>query len=316
MLLRHRQHSIKLLGDPHLGRTFLPGVPLARRGEREAMVWADFERSLMEGNHDVHICMGDLFDKFSVPYDVTYRAIRLYKRAAKALSSCYFFVLRGNHDISLDLEKKGAFDVFKEGVEGVDNIIVVDEPMVRNGIGFFPWHPTRYADELLLPCEIALGHWDTVFGKANMIPTEKMAELGITRAYTGHVHKPEKFVRDGVDVTVVGSMQPYAHGEDTDDTNYPLYLTVTLEELAEYGRGEIYNRCVRVKLAPGETLDFEIDCLQLTVVRESEDTEQAEVTLGEFNLDELFTQAFDETSVPLGVRTALLDRYHQGRLSA
>ena len=52
-----------LLGDPHLGRTFVHGVPLHRRGEREVMMWRNFAQSLSNVTTPLHICLGDLFDR-------------------------------------------------------------------------------------------------------------------------------------------------------------------------------------------------------------------------------------------------------------
>jgi hypothetical protein len=53
-------------------------VPLHRRGDREKMVWADFERSVSETSADIHINLGDLLDRPVVPYDVIVRAARIY----------------------------------------------------------------------------------------------------------------------------------------------------------------------------------------------------------------------------------------------
>ena len=38
--------TVNTIGDPHLGRSFKTGVPLHRLGDREAMVWKEFERQL------------------------------------------------------------------------------------------------------------------------------------------------------------------------------------------------------------------------------------------------------------------------------
>lgn len=52
---------VNAIGDPHLGRKFEVGVPLARRGQREAAQMRDFREKLME-EADVCIVVGDLFD--------------------------------------------------------------------------------------------------------------------------------------------------------------------------------------------------------------------------------------------------------------
>lgn len=58
--------EINLTGDPHLARAFRTGVPLHRLGDREEMVWQDFQQQL-ETSAEVTIILGDLFDKFVVP---------------------------------------------------------------------------------------------------------------------------------------------------------------------------------------------------------------------------------------------------------
>ena len=68
--------KVRFIGDPHLGRVFKTGVPLHRRGEREEMVWATFEKALTENTQDIDaiVIMGDLFDKMHVPNAVVLRA--------------------------------------------------------------------------------------------------------------------------------------------------------------------------------------------------------------------------------------------------
>jgi hypothetical protein len=94
-------------------------VPLHRRGDREKMVWADFERSVSETSADVHINLGDLLDRPVVPYDVIVRAARIYAQAAQHRPETQFLILQGNHDVSRDLERVSAFDVFAEIVWGI-----------------------------------------------------------------------------------------------------------------------------------------------------------------------------------------------------
>jgi DNA repair exonuclease SbcCD nuclease subunit len=219
-----------------------------------------------------------------------------------------YLVLRGNHDMSRDLERKGAFDLFELITVGLPNVRVVKEPFVNTyGMGFFPWHPTKSAADLIQPCEVAFGHWDTIFGEENMIPTEALAAAGCKLAYTGHVHKPDRFERDGVEVVVVGSLQPYAHGEGD------LYVTLTLAQLQTTNQ-DLRNKCVRVVLGPGETFDQELDCLQLTIQRIGGDADEwEEVTMGDFDMEKLFAQAFEQEGVHQNIRELVLERYHEAR---
>jgi hypothetical protein len=297
--------SFTLLGDPHLGKTFVHNVPLHRRGEREASVWADFERSVGNPGAPLHVCMGDLFDKWTVSFDTIMRAAKAYLEAP---ADTTYVILRGNHDASRDLERKSAFDLFAGLVEHRENIYVVHDAQVINDMLFLGWQPVKSAEEHLRDwfyegATTVFGHWDIDGVTPNMIPTLAMGQLGITKAYTGHVHLPDQFVRHSVDVTVVGSMQPYAHGEGD------LYVTVSLDEAR---RLDLRDKCVRVDLKPGEVFDLDLDCLQLQV-RHPEETSELEVSYGDFDMATLFNQAFEAEGVPLAIAEQVLERFHANR---
>ncbi|RWP44268.1 MAG: hypothetical protein EOR04_04940 [Mesorhizobium sp.] len=310
--------SVGILGDPHLGRAFVRGVSLEKRGLREKMVMDDFRARLAgSGVYDVFICMGDLFDRWAVPYGVVFQAAWTFLEASLQNPNTQYVILGGNHDISRDLEKKGALDLFQLVVQGRENVRVVRH--TDNGrrmkvggkmVEFFPFHPSKPADELVTgEIEVAFGHWDTIFGDGNLIPTKKLAEMGCKIAYTGHVHLPDEFTRDGVKVVQVGSMQPYAHGED----NGEMYVSLTLDEVEGQ---DLSDKCVRVLLAPGERLDQEVDCLQLTVQRIGTNDEEAEeVSMGDFDLMALFGQAFEAAAVPDDVRSQILTRFEETRVA-
>lgn len=308
---------VGILGDPHLGRSFVRGVSLEKRGLRERMVMDDFKARLKASiQYDVFICMGDLFDKWAVPYSIVFEAAWAFLEAARKRHTQYY-VIGGNHDISRDLEKKGALDLFQLVLAGEPNVRIFrhtdsQENISYGGkrIGFFPFHPTKPAGELVTEkVDIAFGHWDTIFGDHNLVPTKELAAQGCEVAYTGHVHLPDEFTRDGVKVVQVGSMQPYAHGED----NGEMYVTLGLDELA--GR-DLRDKCVRVLLKPGERFDQEVDCLQLSFKREGiSDEDVEEVTMGDFDLMALFGQAFEEAGVPAEVRGQILTRFEEARIA-
>jgi DNA repair exonuclease SbcCD nuclease subunit len=292
------------LGDTHLGRRFVNNVPLHRRGEREAQVWVEFEKRLDPKGAEVHIHMGDIFDAAIVPYSVVWRAAEAYRTAAKCAPDTRFFVLRGNHDASRDLQAVSAFDIFEGLVRSSENIEVVTEWDVYDGLLFLGWSPTRSAAEIAaeatkfgIEFDIAFGHWDTDprSDPFNLIPTKELAALGITEAYTGHVHLRDEFTRDGVNVHVVGSMLPYAHGEDADGATY---VMLSLVEARDARPEFLKDKCVRVQLLPGEMFDLELDCLQLQVQRVGEVEEQIEVSLGDFDLNKLFETSMTEHAVP------------------
>lgn len=308
--------AVEIMGDPHLGRPFVNGVALEKRGLREKSVWADFEASLKRaGGKDFHVCVGDLFDKWHVSFGVIWNAAMQYLGAAHTYPSTTFIVMGGNHDIAKDLEKKGALDLFELIVARAPNIKVVRHEAFyttigKANVGFFPWHPTTPADELVTQdINVAFGHWDTVFGHDNMIPTEKLAQAGCTVAFTGHVHLPDEFKRDGVEVVQVGSLQPFAHGEDDGE----VYVTLRPEEIEGQ---DLRDKAVRILLEPGQIFDEQVDCLQLTFKRAkgADDDEVEDVSLGEFNMAALMQQAFEEAAVPEAVRNQLISRFEEARV--
>lgn len=316
--------KIKLLGDTHLGREFVRNVPLHRRGDREKMVWAQFEKELNPEGCEVHIHMGDLFDKPVVSNNVVLRAARLYKKAAQTYPGTLFCILAGNHDLSRDLEATSSFELFKAIVASVKNIdVVTNEPLSLSGVSavLCPWHPIVSAAEIgqsvvMLSKVVtefkhryAFGHWDVDPRSApfNLIPTLQLSTAGVERAFTGHVHLPTQFKRDGVDVTVVGSMAPFAHGEDADGS---IYKTMTLDEFDATDPASLRDCCLRIRLNEGEVWDREIDCLQLQIEKVSaEAVEVIDVSLGEFDLQSIFDGRIKKANLPAPVEQELRTKW-------
>lgn len=299
---------IFLLGDPHLGRSFLNGTPLHRRGERERLVWSDFQGALdRAAGCDLHICLGDLFDKWIVSFDLILSTAEAYRKAAQANPSCTFYVQKGNHDWTRDLERRSAFDVFAALVADVPNITIVTDVVQVGDLVLYPWHPLWDAKEKLASVtgKILFGHFDVEFGEHNMVPTE----LHFERIYTGHDHKARRLNRHGTEVIVVGSMQPYAHGEEPDDS---LYVTLTPDQIA--GAGDLRNKCVRII----GKFDGEIDCLHLTFKQEkkADDGQLEQVTMGDFDMDKLFAEAFAEAGVSVARTEIVLGQYQAKRTAA
>lgn len=276
-------NDVVILGDPHLGRKFKTGVPFHRLGDREESVWRDFEASLRSVKPDqVHVNMGDLFDKFVVPPEVVLRAAQLYLDAARSVDAM-FVVLEGNHDRSKDTSKQSSFDVFAALVQHQDNIMVVqDRALTWGDLGFVPYHPfiptEVIVSELSDNLSAVFGHWDiTDWGGHNIIPTEQLAQKGITLAISGHEHLPREETRHGVQIIGTGSMQPYTHAEDATGEHY---VTLTLDEI---GKGtHLRHKNVRVLLKEGETLPVGLDCLSITAKRVTDETERLEVDTSEF----------------------------------
>lgn len=293
--------NVTVMGDPHLGRHFKTGVPLHRVGEREQYQWAQFNKELRECSTEYHINMGDLFDKFVVPPEVVLEAVRIYKQAAKDNPNTTYVVIEGNHDRAKDSSKKSSFDLFANLVVDVPNIAVVQESgmLIGPDMAALPYHPFRSAEEILdeTPGNLkaVFGHWDIQdWGGSNVIPTKLMARRGIPLAVSGHDHVAREEKRDGVDIIVTGSMQPYTHAEDkTGDW----YVTVTLDELDPEA---VREKNVRVLLKEGESLPEDLDCLSITAKRITSEDEKIEVDTSDFDsldLGQLLARELDGLSI-------------------
>ena len=280
--------EINLTGDPHLARAFRTGVPLHRLGDREEMVWQDFQQQL-ETSAEVTIILGDLFDKFVVPPEAVLRASEILLSASREKK--LICILRGNHDASRDANKKSSFELLERLCWHDSKIIFVNDYKflsVKNGgyLHLFGWQPFVSAADAVAEVAkgwdlskldpqseipVAFGHWDiTQHGEDthNLIPLEQLAGLGIKTVYTGHIHKAERFTRNGITVEVVGSMQPYAHGEEPPLSM--LYLTLTPEQVEDMLNGDedvLANTNVRVLLIDGAEYPREFNCLSKTYKR-------------------------------------------------
>lgn len=320
--------SVKLLGDQHLGRRFRNGVPLHRLGEREQMVRDQFVRELNPHGATIHVNMGDLFDKTIVPLNVIMFAAYGYREAARKNPNTTYFVLRGNHDASRDADVVSAYEVFAALVDDEPNILVLQDDVhvcqARDTVlAFVPWHPFKTAAEMVerVPSGVhaVFGHWDIEnFGG----PTDNYMPYDLLRArtklvYTGHVHKPRRFDSSGLEVVVVGSMQPYAFGEsdEIDDPRKPNYITITPEVLENVEPDAFRDDVVRLVLKKGEPIP-EIDCLQLVVKREGEEEVDLSVEFEEFNMERLFKEAFAEAGADNAVLEEVLGKYREMTMGA
>jgi DNA repair exonuclease SbcCD nuclease subunit len=302
----------EVLGDPHLGRKFETGVPLHRKGEREHMQREKFLASLMNAKAEVHVTMGDLFDKFIVPPEVVLFASHAYMRAAEDNPNTTYVVLRGNHDVSRNADKASSWDLFCALVDQHPNVWAVDEhPIEYEGMLFVPYDPFNYDHlevHLNAGIETVFGHFDIVdFGGHNVAPTELFARYGVKTLVNGHDHVGRRLVQHGVEVIVTGSMEPFTHAEDkTGD----LYVTVTLDELAKL---DVRNKNVRVLLKDGETLPDDLDCLSLVAKRVIDDDADRTVDTEEFDsldLDDMLALSLDGLTVKDSVLSFFKDLRH------
>lgn len=318
--------KIKPLGDVHLGKRWKNGVALDRRGSREAIQWAEFEQSLMDVDGLTHhVQVGDLFDEAIVPFGTIWRAARAYQKAAAANPDVAYFLYRGNHDASRDVEKVTAFQIFAALVR--DSVMVAEnEPLATVVDGevhvFMPWHPVHTAGEMILlhsdlvtNADVVYGHWD-VDGRqiesSNYIPAAAMKALGVKQAVTGHDHNRRDEVIDGLPVHVTGSMQPYDHSQDGEGR---FYVTRTLAEVLA-NPDTFRDKHLRVRLQPGEVLDVQIDCLQLSTIRDDaeEETVALDVEFDAFDFEALLEQSISEVGLDTTIAASLRERLKEQRL--
>lgn len=317
---------VKVLGDPHLGRAFVNGVPLARRGDREKLQWADFEKSLFDTDGaQVHVCMGDLFDRWAVPYEVIFRCAYTYINAAKKNPGVRYIVLQGNHDASKDLTKVSAFQIFA-AIVGEWITVVRNEPLRLRDVGltFIPWDPLLNAAEMveqhqeMIAGSVAVfGHWDVVAigDTSNLLPSELLIkDCNVSTVVTGHDHTKRVLQYEGRPVIVTGSMQPYSFAEDV---NEQLYVTRTLVEVQ--ADPTVYQWMnLRIMMQPGDVLTDTIDCLQLKLVySEKDEDEQSEIGQVEFEVfrfDDLFAKALADNGVEPDFADLAKQRWDSERL--
>lgn len=320
-----------LIGDVHAGRTFKTGVPLERLGEREKSIKQSLRAALQPtlGKDIKHhfVLMGDVFDKFSISNEVlrdVFNALYVASYDADTIT-----ILSGNHDLSKDTDLVSSFEILKALCSRIPNITFVDSdtPLVTtiSGINhcYFGYHPFVSAKAMaealpsLSGISIAYGHWDiTAHGEDthNLIPIETLKEKGITSVYTGHIHKHQKLQMLGINVTVVGSMQPYAHGEEAADD--PLYQTFYADEakgMLEEDAAVFHMTNLRVLLQADDVWDVDhVDCLSLVFKRIEGDRAVEDIAVGydDFSSEAIFNKNLTEVSEGLRQHiTARIEHY-------
>lgn len=289
------------IGDPHFGLKFEVGVPLSKRGIREASQIKDFRQQL---NEDVDVCIvvGDVFDHPYVPYQVVAQVASALEDAASTNPDCQYIVYAGNHDLPRDITKVGAFhDLVDRLKDRYQNLVLVRRPMVVNNIAIFPWEWDRRADEQVQDLAgqkivAAFGHWDLIlFDKTkdeHLAPTKEIIEaFGKVPMYTGHIHIAGEYKVKGHMVTCTGSLQPYDHGQDPDNT---LYVTEALSDVLAKPEGHYKDKMLRIILKPGEQLP-QIEALAITPKRvASEKVEKTTVSLNDFDWHKTLRSAIEK----------------------
>ncbi|RQS17076.1 metallophosphoesterase [Burkholderia sp. Bp8998] len=324
---------VGFLGDPHLGRAFLTGVPLDRRGERERMQMNEFVESLF-ADVDVNICLGDIFDTFVVPPEIVLAVASAYREAARARPNTWFVLTRGNHDASRDADKRSSFDLLYQLLNGVENIVIAkdDVQIVEHGIfrlGVVPWHPFTNSKDMARKLvedgykefDLVVGHWDRVTFEDNPHNAVPLFELRpLTKlVVSGHDHRPYDETLNGVRLIFPGSMQPYAHGENDKDSRY---VTLTLEELRAVVAttpDQFHDVAVRVLLKPGEQIDFPVDAWALTTKPIADNGEEyVDITMQteSFDMVDILSRCLTKHNVTAETSNEVLAMYQERRNAA
>ncbi len=275
---------MKLIGDTHLGKRFINGVPLERRGEREEELYQQVIEELLLPE-DV-ILVGDLFDKAKVPVELVVRLIGDLKDVKHKI-----FILAGNHDLSKDKEKISSF-ILASYLNRNPNVVFITEPTeVAEGIAipYNPWGFDVSGISGSYACAFTHEDEETIIGSSKVISNFTKDVVN------GHIHlRSQKPIGHGITINNAGSFQPFSHAEDPEGK---IYVTLTAEEALER-IDSLTDKCVRILLKPNEVFDEKINCRQLTFKRVTEDgTESEEVKFDEFSMEELMRNALKETKL-------------------
>ena len=285
-------HTFKLIGDPHIGRKFKTGVPLHRLGERETLVKNQFYIEVASTDNIPIIIMGDLFDTYSIPDELT---LWVSETLNEAVQWKEIYVLRGNHCVSREVEKRGSFDVLERLCPAVVFVKQVYEVvLLKNSAGriaLFGYDAFKSAAELAetltpdLNYLAAFGHYDlNPHGSDfNVVPTEVFSRFNINTVYTGHIHKAQTIERHGVTVHAVGSLQPYAHGEELEgETLYQTLHKNEVEDLLAQNENHFEDVNLRVLVASGGSwVEAVPNCLSFQVkILAADDSDLSDLEVG------------------------------------
>jgi DNA repair exonuclease SbcCD nuclease subunit len=314
--------QVQVLGDQHFGRKFVAGVPHHRLGEREQAMISQFQYHMGNVDCDVHVNMGDVFNKTVVSPDLVGMVTDAYINASVQNPHTEFFIIEGNHDKGKDFERTTSFELMRRILKPYQNITVVtNHILVWSMTGgpfllFVPWQGKITTQELITQfCvysgiekfDAVFGHWDviTINDTSNEVPLWMIPSNPDALFITGHDHKRRELL-DGK-LLVVGSMQPYAHGEDWTGE---MYKTITLQELELISPEDQKHMCLRVILAEGEELPDGVDAYQISIMREKKDGSlDLEVSLDGMDISKIWGETFKEFEVPSSISDILHSKF-------
>lgn len=294
--------KILFIGDPHLGRRFITGVPSHRVGEREEYVYSQFKRLLDVSNDTLItkiIIVGDLFDKFVVSPTVVFETFKILKQVEDDID---IYLIPGNHDLSKDTTKVSSFQLLTVLLESISNITVVKKsqsyPVYYNNAKdvlhlyfdcYDPFSDCVAAEDLEELSKTGLvlstGHWDSLSILDKGYTPHQDILTHSTLVVSGHEHTPKlyNYPYDKANVIFTGSMQPYSHAEDP---NGDIYTTVKEKDLTKYDLSKDFKyKCIRIECNPLFVLTEPVECFALTFKVVAEEQKEIEVELENASID-------------------------------
>lgn len=286
-------NKILCIGDPHLGRRFITGVPSHRLYEREETQYAELDRLLNPSDPliDNIVIMGDLFDRFVVSPTTVLRAVELLKKASDTNPHIEYFVIPGNHDMTKDTTKKSSYQLFYEVFSldwsipeinrnvsfhsSMSHIIYPDfngNPDIWVGLYFEAYNAFRVSDYNMEISErysksskkISFGHWDSVdiISSGYLPSAELLADSDLVVSGHEHTYKQTFYPsHPNTPVLFTGSLQPYSHAEDPDKK---IYITIKAEDLDNYDLSKDFKyKCLRIECTPSFALTEAVECYSL-----------------------------------------------------
>lgn len=274
--------TIQIIGDPHLGKSFKQGVPKDLLGFREQLSLNVF-RELLNKPVNYIIIVGDLFDKFQVDSSVFYSVLSIIEESALSNPNTSYIYLNGNHDLSKEVDKISSFQLLAKYVsihQNISNVSIIldkqESPLLKlekDGIvlGLFHYNPfvsidDEYNDTDLFieendyPYRIAFGHWETIDFNSDVFINRQVPKKVLkyfNYVITGHEHKPKLTITDNVPILTVGSMIPYAFGEQLDVEENVNYVTTTIDCInSNLQNNELYYEFSCVRILVDETTKF------------------------------------------------------------
>lgn len=312
MFLNFDNKWVKVIGDPHLGKKFVHGVPLERRGYREKHQNETFLKEMNDitapdGSDAVAVVViGDLFDQFQIGNEVLVETYGMVDLSAKSHPLTDYIILMGNHDVSRNVGLVSSFDVLQRMVK-TENVYFITEITslhlkdIKGPFLFCPYDAFKSTGELFSQrfnddrFVAVFGHWDTkaFTSDHNVLPYEALSKV-TDLVVSGHEHNPKEFMYDQTKIIITGSMLPYSFSEDENET---IYVTRTLNEYLSNPQA-FSDKCLRLILNPGEEVPENIDALQVSYKYEViENNTKVEVVMEDFSMQSIFDAVFTENQV-------------------